>query len=314
MNSSLNREWRTRRHLLTALIALALPAAALSGCGKEKKEAPVSEVAASAIVATQSASADESGGKAESTASDAAASEISAQSERASSAEGTSERERAEAPAPAGTSLAQEVSGTTGEETESAGIPDEASTVESMEESVSGLLFSLGGTIDSAEDPADPGNQGNGSGGAGGAILPGVGKIVIKPMEKNELTQYLGLSFSALEKKFPDASAEEAIGVRSYNLGEGVDGRTHQVGMTGSVRGGVITKINLYAGNTYKIAGIQYGMDLSAADKAARAAGFEPESGSKESSLTVFTAPDGLTVTVYSSDGVTVDTVICEEK
>lgn len=173
--------------------------------------------------------------------------------------------------------------------------------------------LSLGGTINSAEDGAFPDVTSGTSAVAGGAIVPGIGAIVLTPLEKNELSQYLGISFSSLEKAFSgeDLYAETSFGVRSYNLGGAVGDRTHQVGMTGSESGGVITKINLYAGDSYKIAGIRSGMDLTAADKAAADAGFE-KTEEAAGGLITYEAPDGLVVRVFSPDGVTVDTVTCE--
>lgn len=189
-------------------------------------------------------------------------------------------------------------------------LEDVMSDATSSEDS---FAFSLGGTINSIEDPASP-NGGSTATGAGGAILPGIGGIItIKPMEKNELSQYIGMAFENIEKEFKGIESTVAVGTRSYNLGDAVGNRTHQVGMSGSESGGVVTKINLYAGDEYKIAGIKAGMDLTAADKAARDAGFAPE-GEGTSGLVIYTAPDGLTVTVYSSDGVSVDTVTCEDR
>ena len=191
-----------------------------------------------------------------------------------------------------------------------AALEDVMSDATSVEDS---FAFSLGGTINSIEDPASP-EGGSTATGAGGAILPGIGGIItIKPMEKNELSQYIGMAFENIEKEFKGIESTVAVGTRSYNLGDAVGNRTHQVGMSGSESGGVVTKINLYAGDEYKIAGIKAGMDLTAADKAARDAGFAPE-GEGSSGLVIYTAPDGLTVTVYSSDGVSVDTVTCEDR
>jgi len=191
-----------------------------------------------------------------------------------------------------------------------AALEDVMSDATSAEDS---FAFSLGGTINSIEDPVSP-NGGSTATGAGGAILPGIGGIItIKPMEKNELSQYIGMAFENIEKEFKGIESTVAVGTRSYNLGDAVGNRTHQVGMSGSESGGVVTKINLYAGDEYKIAGIKAGMDLTAADKAARDAGFAPEGGAA-SGLVIYTAPDGLTVTVYSSDGVSVDTVTCEDR
>lgn len=191
-----------------------------------------------------------------------------------------------------------------------AALEDVMSDATSVEDS---FAFSLGGTINSIEDPASP-EGGSTATGAGGAILPGIGGIItIKPMEKNELSQYIGMAFENIEKEFKGIESTVAVGTRSYNLGDAVGDRTHQVGMSGSESGGVVTKINLYAGDEYKIAGIKAGMDLTAADKAARDAGFAPE-GEGSSGLVIYTAPDGLTVTVYSSDGVSVDTVTCEDR
>ena len=189
----------------------------------------------------------------------------------------------------------------------------ESASMSEAEDVVSGFIFSLGGTINSTEDGIFQDTTSGTSGVAGGAIVPGLGgKIGFTPMEKNELSQYIGMSFAELEKRFPEMESETAVGMRSYKLGEGSGDRTHQVGLTGSESGGVITKINLYLGEEYKIAGITSGMDLTAADKAAKNAGFEPE-GETTSGLITYRAADGvLTVVVYSSDGVTVNTVSCE--
>ena len=242
---------------------------------------------------------------------EAGASESNALSETAGLPESGTLSERTELPETGALSETVELS-ESGALFESDAFSESASMSEA-EDVVSGFIFSLGGTINSTEDGIFQDTTSGTSGVAGGAIVPGLGgKIGFTPMEKNELSQYIGMSFAELEKRFPEMESETAVGMRSYKLGEGSGDRTHQVGLTGSESGGVITKINLYLGEEYKIAGITSGMDLTAADKAAKNAGFEPE-GETTSGLITYRAADGvLTVVVYSSDGVTVNTVSCE--
>ncbi len=327
------------------VLLLAAGCLLLTGCGgKKKAESPerpavsetVSAVAGSAVTSSEASAASAAtssgtaAGSAVTSSEASAASAATSSGTAAGSAVTSSGTAAASAAAPDGAAAGQDaVSRGEGTEPASASEADagqDGALPESASEEAlsSGLLsFSLGGTINSAEDMADPATSGaESSAAAGGAILPGIGKLSISPLEKNELSQYIGMSFDALEKKFEGIESEVSFGVRSYSLGEAVDGRDRQVGMTGSESGGLITKINLYAGEAYKIAGIRSGMSLEAADKAAKAAGFDnkEESGAfaqkeePDNGLTVYQAPDGLTVTVYSSDGATVDTVTCENR
>lgn len=309
---------------ITPLMAAALTAALLCGCGTKKEDVPVtSEVAGSAIVQT------ESQGNSKAADSEAAkngnAEAADQNTADQANAEGADSGAADQASSSSLSSAASATAAVSGEESHTSDVNGSAiveislaeeaesfaeETVDAASED-SGFAFSLGGTINSIENGAFPDAESGTSDVAGSAIVPGIGGIVIKPLEKNELSQYIGLSFAELEKKFPGMESETSVGVRSYKLGEGSGDRTHQVGMTGSESGGVITKINIYAGETYKIAGITAGMDLTAADKAARDAGFDPE-GESASGLITYKAPDGMTVRVYSSDGATVNTVTCE--
>ena len=176
----------------------------------------------------------------------------------------------------------------------------------------SGASSQASSVASGAEEPAEAAKKAESSVGVGGAILPGIGSILnISPPDKNELSQYIGMSFRSLEREFPGIESATSIGMRSYYLGGAVGSRTHQVGLSGSENGGVITQVNLYAGDEYMIAGIKAGITLGEARKRAAAAGFD-QVGKSRNGLTVYDCPDGLQVTVYSSDGSTVDTVTCE--
>lgn len=308
---------------ITPLMAAALTAALLCGCGTKKEDVPVtSEVAGSAIVQTESQGNSKAADSEVAKNGNAEAADQNTADQ--ANAEGADSGAAGQASSSSSSGAASAASAVSGEESHTSDVNGSAIVETSFAEEAesfaeeagaasedSGFAFSLGGTINSIENGAFPDAESGTSDVAGSAIVPGIGGIVIKPLEKNELSQYIGLSFAELEKKFPGMESETSVGVRSYKLGEGSGDRTHQVGMTGSESGGVITKINIYAGETYKIAGITAGMDLTAADKAARDAGFDLE-GESASGLITYKAPDGMTVRVYSSDGVTVNTVTCE--
>ena len=128
--------------------------------------------------------------------------------------------------------------------------------------------------------------------------------------DPGELSQYAGMTFDEFLALMPDAvSHDTVVGVKGFSLG----GEQQEAGLSGKESDRIITKVNLYGGSGRHLFGITSGMDLSLAAAAAESAGFVNKSG--EGSLMVFEAggtgpaKENSQLTIYSSDGETVNTV-----
>lgn len=128
--------------------------------------------------------------------------------------------------------------------------------------------------------------------------------------DPGELSQYAGMTFDEFLALMPDAvSHDTVVGVKGFSLG----GEQQEAGLSGKESDRIITKVNLYGGSGLHLFGITSGMDLSLAAAAAESAGFVNKSG--EGSLMVFEAggtgpaKENSQLTIYSSDGETVNTV-----
>lgn len=128
--------------------------------------------------------------------------------------------------------------------------------------------------------------------------------------DPGELSQYAGMTFDEFLALMPDAvSHDTVVGVKGFSLG----GEQQEAGLSGKESDRIITKVNLYGGSGLHLFGITSGMDLSLAAAAAESAGFVNKSG--EGSLLVFEAggtgpaKENSQLTIYSSDGETVNTV-----
>ena len=135
----------------------------------------------------------------------------------------------------------------------------------------------------------------------------------VPPEEKkdpNELSAYAGMTFDEFLKQQPKAAEHgTVVGVKGFSLG----GDAQEAGLSGKESDRIITRVNLYGGDTYHLFGITAGMAIADAEKAAEAAGFVL-SGS-EGGLFVWyagagsAAKEGSQLTVWSKDGETADTV-----